>query len=299
MPIIPGIDLDSLSAPDVVESLDFEAIYQALVSDFSRLYPQFTAVLESDPVVKLLELAGYREMLIRARVNDAARSNLLAFAAGSDLDHLAAFYGVARLESEPDSRFRLRTQFQIAAIAGNGTRERYRQISLEASHYVLDAAVLQPAAGQVDIALWIADLAADEAGVALDHADYPALNAAHHEAVRAAVEAAFSGDDSRMLGVPLTVREAAPAPLDVSATIYRESTAPTDLAERLRAALPGRISEHAQLGRDAPRSWLLSLLHVSGVSRVELSAPADDLILLADQFIEAGNIEIHDGGVTW
>jgi phage-related baseplate assembly protein len=295
MPLLPNIDLESLPPPDVVEMLDFERIYQALISDFIKLYPQYTAALESDPIVKLTELSAWREMLLRARVNDAARANLLAFAAGSDLDHKAAFYGLKRMAGEVDSRYRLRTQYRIAAIAGNGTTERYRQISLEAHADVRDAAVLQPVAGQVEVALWITDLA----DVPSDNPEYPALNAAHHETVRAAVEAAFAADDARMIGVPLTVREAAPVILDARAAIYREASAPTDLAVSLAAALPGWIAEHAQLGRDAPRSWLLSLLHVAGVSRVELAEPAEDVILQPDQYIKAGTIEIQDAGLTW
>ena len=37
-------------------------------------------------------------MLLRQRVNEAARGVLVAFAQGSDLDHLAAFYPEKRLE---------------------------------------------------------------------------------------------------------------------------------------------------------------------------------------------------------
>ena len=113
------IDLDKLAQPDVVEELNIETIYQQLVNDFKILYPNYSAVLESDPVVKLLELYAYRESLIRARINNAAKSQLLAFATGADLDHLAAFYGVKRQDDELDKRLRMRTQFQIAAMAGN------------------------------------------------------------------------------------------------------------------------------------------------------------------------------------
>ncbi|MDR2164580.1 MAG: baseplate J/gp47 family protein [Zoogloeaceae bacterium] len=276
------IDLSRLAPPDVVETLDFEVIYQDLIADFRARYPDYSAVLESDPAVKLLELAAWREMLIRARVNDAARSNLLAFAAGTDMDHLAAFYGVNRMEGELDTRLRLRTQLQIAAIAGNGTRERYRARALLASADVVDAAILQPIAGTVDLALWI------RAG-------------ADAEKALADVREAFAADNARMLGVILNVRPAIARPVHVIATIYRESSAPVDLAEQMAAALPGAIQSHAQLGRDVPRSLLLSWLHRAGVSRVELAVPAEDLILNPDEYAEAGSIDIDilDGGVTW
>lgn len=274
------IDLTTIAPPDVVEELDFETIYQELLTDFRRLYPEWTASLESDPVVKLLELAAYREMLIRARINDAAQSNLLAFATGGDLDQLAAFYGVVRQNDELDDRLRLRVQFQIAAMAGNGTSERYRAKAMEASDAVVDAAVLQPAAGSVDVALWISS------GASADD-------------VLAAVRAAFAADDARTLGVPLTVRQAQAKPISVIATIYREATAPVDLAQRLATALPEALTDYTKLGRDVPRSWLLAKLHVAGVSRIELSAPAGDVTMAPDEYATAGTMAITDGGVAW
>lgn len=274
------IDLTTIAPPDVVEELDFETIYQELLTDFRRLYPEWTASLESDPVVKLLELAAYREMLIRARINDAAQSNLLAFATGGDLDQLAAFYGVVRQNDELDDRLRLRVQFQIAALAGNGTSERYRAKAMEASDAVVDAAVLQPAAGSVDVALWISS------GSSADD-------------VLAAVRAAFAADDARTLGVPLTVRQAQAKPISVIATIYREATAPVDLAQRLATVLPEALTDYTQLGRDVPRSWLLAKLHVAGVSRIELSAPAGDVTMAPDEYATAGTMTITDGGVAW
>lgn len=274
------IDLTSIAPPDVVEELDFEAIYQDLLADFRRLCPHWTTSLESDPVVKLLELAAYREMLIRARINDAAQANLLAFANGGDLDQLAAFYGVQRQSNELDERLRLRVQLQIAALAGNGTRERYRAKAMEASSAVVDAAVLQPAAGSVDVALKIAD--GNPAEVVLD-----------------TVRTAFAGDDARILGVPLTVRQAQARAIDVTATIYREVSAPVDLAPRLAAGLAQAIVDYAQLGRDMPRSWLLARLHVAGVSRVELAEPQADLPMAADEYATVGSINVSDGGVAW
>lgn len=274
------IDLSQIAPPDVVETLDFETIYQALLSDFRRLYPEWTAELESDPVVKLLELVAYLTLLLRARINDAARSNLLAFAIGGDLEQLAAFYGVTRQNDELDDRLRLRVQFQIAALAGNGTREQYRATAMAANSAVVDAAVLQPAAGSVDVALWIAQ-------------------GADAEAVLTAVRAAFTGDSARILGVPVTVRQALARPIDVAATIYRETSAPVDLPKRLADSLPSAVAEYARLGRDVPRSWLLSRLHVAGVSRVELAAPIGDVTMAPDEYAVAGTMRIADGGVAW
>ena len=93
------IDLSQLPAPQIIETLDYETIRDQMLAHLAELLPGWTASdLESDPAVKILEVAAYRELLLRQRVNEAARGVMLAFAAGSDLDQLAAFPNVQRLE---------------------------------------------------------------------------------------------------------------------------------------------------------------------------------------------------------
>lgn len=93
------IDLSKLPAPQLIEELDYEAILNEMRKKLRELLPEWSGYeLESDPANKVLEVAAYREMLLRQRVNEAARGVLIAFAQGSDLDHLAAFYPEKRLE---------------------------------------------------------------------------------------------------------------------------------------------------------------------------------------------------------
>lgn len=273
------IDLSQLPPPDVVEPLDFEAIYASLLDDFRTLMGGgWNAVLESDPVVKLLELAAYRELQIRARINDAARANLLAFAEGADLDHAAAFYNVLRLAEESDERLRLRCQLRTAALAANGTPEQYRYVALSASTQVHDAGIMAAQPGTVALAVW------------------PEANA-DGKAVLAAVQTAFAADDAKPIGIPLSIALAVARPLDVSATVYRESSAPLDLAAQLQAALPEQIADYARLGRDVPASWLSGRLHVAGVSRVELTSSG--VTVAPNEYAVPGRIRIVDGGVAW
>ncbi|PHV04998.1 baseplate J protein [Janthinobacterium sp. BJB412] len=274
-----AIDLSQLAPPDMVEPLDFEQIYQDMLAAFrGQMGEGWNAALESDPVVKLLQLAAYRELQIRARINDAARASLLAFAEGADLDHAAAFYNVRRLAEESDERLRLRTQLRTAALAGNGTPEQYRLAALSASPLVHDAGMMAAPPGSVALALWPRD-GADGA------------------AVLAAVQAAFAADDAKPLGVPLSVVLAQARPLDVAATVYREASAPLDLAAQLQAALPAQIADYARLGRDVSGSWLAGRLHVAGVSRIELHGAG--IAVAPHEYAVAGSIRIDDGGVAW
>jgi phage-related baseplate assembly protein len=111
------------------------------------------------------------------------------------------------------------------------------------------------------------------------------------------VQTAF--DNARMIGVALRVYEAVQCPIDVTAVIFREESAPLNLAETLSARVPRLIAQHAQLGRDVSRSLVISWLQVTGVSRVELVAPGDDLTIPPDGYATPGNIALTDGGLAW
>ena len=55
-------------------------------------------------------MVAYREMLLRIGIQAAAKQNLLAYATGDNLDHLAAFYNVTRL---PAQAARATLQFSV------------------------------------------------------------------------------------------------------------------------------------------------------------------------------------------
>lgn len=96
-----SIDLSQLPAPDAVETLDVELIYAAVLADFRARYPAFSAALESDPVLKLIEAVCYREFVLRARFNDGIRAVLAPLSKGADLENVVARQGIARLVVVP------------------------------------------------------------------------------------------------------------------------------------------------------------------------------------------------------
>jgi len=91
-----SIDLSTLPAPVVVEPVSFEAIVTAMITDLVSRDSTFTALVESDPAYKIIEVCAYRETLLRQRANEAARAVMLAYALDSDLDNLGALLGVKR-----------------------------------------------------------------------------------------------------------------------------------------------------------------------------------------------------------
>lgn len=92
------IDLSKLPPPQLVEELNYETILAQKRHMMREICPEWTGYeLESDPANKVMEISAYREMLLRQRMNEAVRGVMVAFAMGSDLDHLAAFYPEKRL----------------------------------------------------------------------------------------------------------------------------------------------------------------------------------------------------------
>lgn len=277
------IDLSKIAPPDVVEELDFEAIYQELLADFRRLYPEWTASLESDPVVKLLELAAYREMLIRARINDSARACMLAYASGSDLDHLAALLGVTRLvsdnEDESDDRLRYRAQMALEGETVAGSRGSYIFHALSASSEVKDVAIDSPVPGEVRVTVLSTEG---------DGAPSPDLIAE--------IDAYLSADERRPLTDLVTVEAAEIVPFSISAVLnVYPGPASAPILDAAQSAAQAYVTEHAKLGHDITLSGLYSCLHQPGVQRVVLTSPAADVVIGERQAAHCTSITVTLG----
>jgi phage-related baseplate assembly protein len=164
------IDLSLLPAPAVLEAIGFEAVLAEMQADLIARYPAIadTIELESEPALKILQVAAYRETLLRARFNDEARDLLLAYATGSDLDHIGVTYydGETRLlitpadpiavppvvavwESDADFRARLALKPESYSVAG--PTEAFRFHALSASGQVKAASVTSPQPGTTTV----------------------------------------------------------------------------------------------------------------------------------------------------
>lgn len=167
-----AIDLAKLPAPDVVETIDYEAVLAEMITDLTARDPAFSGLVESDPAIKILEVAAYRETLLRQRINEAARATMLAYAGGADLDNLAALLGVARAVLDPgdpeavppvaptyegDDRLRARAQLALEGFSTAGPAGAYLFHALAASPKAKDVAVSSPAPGDVLVSVLSTD----------------------------------------------------------------------------------------------------------------------------------------------
>lgn len=157
MPGTTVIDLSKLPIPKVIEELDYEKLFQEYLKDFTSRDEKYDGLLESDPAIILLETMAYREMLIRKRINESAKANLLAFASGSDLDHIVAEFGVERLEGEKDDRLRLRGQMALDGFSTAGPIGAYRYFALSASVKVKSVDVRSDEPGKVIVTILSTD----------------------------------------------------------------------------------------------------------------------------------------------
>ncbi|SDJ41658.1 baseplate assembly protein [Billgrantia gudaonensis] len=296
------IDLSQLPAPRVVEALDFDSVLAErkarlldLVPASQRTEVEETLALESEPLTKLLEESAYRELVWRQRVNEAAKAVMLAYAREDDLDNLVANYEVERLvidEGDPDATppvpptyesdddLRLRAQQAWEGLSVAGPRGAYEYHALSADGRVADATAISPEPCEALVTL----LSTEGNG----RADAELIEI---------VEKALSAEDIRPVGDRLTVQSAAITDYAIDATLYvYPGPEQEPILEAAEAALATYITEQRRLGRDIRISAIHAALHVEGVQRVELAAPAADVVLDDTQAAHCTGVELVIGG---
>ena len=290
------LDLSRLPAPIVLEPLDFETLYQEALTDFRALMGNnWSAPLESEPVVKLLEKRAYDKMMERARINDAAKSLLLAFAQGSDLDHLAANYNVKRLtvveadpsavppieaQYEPDDSLVNRTLLAFEGMSIAGPRDAYVFHALSADGRVADAEASSPSPATVVVSI----LSRVDGGQASDD-------------LLENVRVALSDEDVRPVGDRLIVQSAELIDYQIEALLYLYPGPEMELSlDEANASLVRYVNTQRRLGRDIRASAIHAALHVSRVQRVELIHPEADVVVLGHQAANCTAFKVSIGG---
>ena len=271
------IDMSQLPAPKVVEELSFEQIFQEMLADFRSCCPDYDALLESDPAIVILECAAYRELLLRQRINECAKANMLAYATGSDLDNLAAFYGLERLENEPDSRLRYRTQLSLEALTTAGSEKAYLFHTLSADTRIKSASVQSPSPGTILISL----LSSEEDGTA-------------SQELIDIVSEYVSAEDRRPLTDQVEVQSATLVEYTINARVHIYVGPSMSVTEQeCQNALNAYIEKHKTIGNLIARSGIFDALHTEGVQKVELISPQNDVVTTKEQAPICTNINIE------
>jgi len=104
------LSLSSLPFPDMVESIEYEEIVTRKLSKVKEILQKKGIEYiesEADDLMTLIEMDAYEEMLLRINLNERIKQNFLAYATGSNLDHIGVTrFGVSRLEGkEPEALY--------------------------------------------------------------------------------------------------------------------------------------------------------------------------------------------------
>jgi len=277
-----AIDISQLSAPTVIETLDYETILAEHKAYLIALYPgaQQAAVaaaleLESEPLLKLIQNAAYRELVLRARYNDEARALLLAFAKGTNLDHIGAtYYQELRLVVTPgdltanppiltvyesDDAYRIRLQMKPESFSTSGPTEAYAFHARSASGLVKDVSVGSPVPGTTVVTV----LSSEGQGIP----SQPVLDA---------VIARLNTDTIRPLSEDVQVQSAEIINYEIIADlyVYLGPVSEVSLSEA-QAELVKFAASHHKLGEDITVSAIIAAAFRTGVQRVVLNIAAD------------------------
>ncbi|TXM68202.1 baseplate J/gp47 family protein [Methylobacterium sp. WL120] len=287
------IDFSRLAPPQVVEEIDYEklvTIYQNQVVLKQPLLKRAVR-LEQSPTNVILEAEAYGEMIVRARINAAARAVMLPFAKGTDLDNLAAFYNVYRdtipadpvtgrlAAPEDDTRFRRRVQLAPEAFSTAGSAGAYIFHALTADPTIRDVSVKK-----------INDRAGIKVSVMNSGNDPKPTDAQLLAVTKKLFSPAIKPLTDVVSVAPVGVHYVT---LDATVNLYPgpdSSLVSADITKALQA-LRNRI---ALTGRDLTYSALYSALNQEGVQEVKINSPNGTIEAADDEcvWIQSANVQI-------
>jgi phage-related baseplate assembly protein len=290
-----SINLSNVPAPTIVEQIDYEVILAAMIADLQARDPSFSALVESDPAYKVLEVCAYRETLIRQRCNESARAVMLPYATGTDLDNLVALMNMARLVAVPedlntipptlavmetDDELRRRALLAWESLSTAGPAGAYIYHALSADGEVKDASATSPVPGQVVVTVLSRD-----------------GNGTPNAGTLAAVESRLTSESVRPLTDQVTVQGPSITTYQIVATLYLFPGPDSAVVlASVQASAENFAKNSHRLGVDVTISGLYAALHQPGVQRVELIQPAAALVMDAHQAAYCTLVQIGFGG---
>lgn len=279
--IAPVINPTLLPAPDAIETIAAEDILAARMTDFQERaveagFDYDVGSLETDPIKIAETTDAYREVLLRARVNDGIKAILPAYAKGTDLDAIAARANVERLvivpadtqtgtaavmESDTSLLVRYLTSFAVPAA---GSPDGYIFWSIMTYPAARDVAVLGPGDHGVPGRAAIYLLA--EGGTVVDNDTV------------SAVRDVVNGRSVKPLTDEVVVSTASIVNYSVALTItVPRGPAPSAVSAAARAAVQAVCDARYAIGTKVYANALAGAAYVSNVLRVVQTAPTADI----------------------
>jgi phage-related baseplate assembly protein len=280
------IDFARLPPPKVIEDIDYEVLLARYKADVLAKNPALAAALslEQSPTNIILEAEAYGEMLVRARVNAAARAVMLAFSTGTDLDNLAAFFNVERLTipgnpaavppttdtKESDESLRRRAQIAPEAFTTAGSEGAYIFQALTADPTIRDVSAVK---------------INEKGGVKISVMNSGSDPIPTTQQIQNVVER-LNRKNIKPLTDVISVAPVKVLRTDIVAnvTFYPGPDASLIMAD-IGKALTKVRDRISLIGRDLTLSSIISAINQEGVQSVDLISPAENITAGSDQCV--------------
>ena len=301
------VDFSQLPEPTLIQELDYESIFNERKEKFIALYPvaeqnQWRTILnrESDPVVKVLQENAYLELLYRNKCNADARSLLLAYAEGPDLDHLALTeYGLMRLIVTPadnsvvppspaiyesDDRLKERCLLQYDGMNTAGSSNAYKFFTLTADGRVDGVKVHSDTDKPYLLDIIISQVDSQNGEATQELIDI--------------VQAALDPEHVRPVCDRPIVKSSIAKPYQITARLFVGKNAEDSLLlEAANIRIQNYIQKARKNGQSIRLSALYAALHVDGINRVVIDAPSADIEIDVSHHPHCTATSIKIGGV--
>lgn len=281
----------------VLEKLDVEQVLADRMARLKVLWAEYdppsaaqydVEMLEFDPIKINQEACAYFELLLRDRVNQAARSITLAYAIGTDLDAIASRYpgGVPRLEGEDDERYRRRIWLSPNTLSPHGTAEAYEFWALTAYPELRDVTAIRSVMHDYYPTILITCLMNT-------NYDDPRPSDESLVAIRAYIQSLSRQGLTDVISVNAPkVKEIT---YKVAVWLY-----PGTLAEQTQLRIAFNLSElvTAQywLGHDHTHTSIHAACKIQGVHHVDIEEPEDDVLIPLDWVVKVKTITVRIAG---
>lgn len=318
MPRLGVIELSQLPPFVVLETISTETILSArmasLVQYWSQNDPPNAAQydvgnLEFDPIRINQECSTFFELMLRDRVNQAARAVTLAFGFGGNLDAIGSRYpgGMPRLAGETDGAYKTRIWLSPNTLSQNGLYETYIFYALTAAQAagtpLRDCQVLATP-GQPNVAITIMNDGApitalqDATGTftgAFSAFPSPIPTNAQVTSVDSYIKAPGQGrkglTDVVSVGGPLVVN----VDYRIGIWLYPGWDV-SSIMQQLFQALAALLESQRYLGFSHTLAAIDGALKVSGVYNVDIANPTKDVVIPTNAVVRVNSVALTYSG---
>ena len=281
----------------VLEKIDVEQILADRMARLKALWAEYdppaaaqydVEELEFDPIKINQEACAYFELLLRDRVNQAARSVTLAYAIGTDLDAIASRYpgGVPRQEGENDDRYRRRIWLSPNTLSAHGTAEAYEFWALTAAPELRDVTAIRSVLHDYYPTILITCLMGT-------NYDDPKPSQETLLFIRSYIQSLSRQGLTDVISVnPPKVTE---IEYRVAVWLY-PGTIPDQALLRISLNLSELVTSQYWLGHDHTHTAIHAACKLPGVHHVEIESPEKDVIIPLDWVVKVTNITTRLAG---